>query len=179
MQIDAQPERLKPVTEKLRRRLCAELCYHHAAHIQPYPAESVDKTQDVEVIGYAEVAAHLVLRYIRRAYHYHYFGSIAQLHQHTHLAVRRKPRQHAGSVVIVKQFAAEFQIQLTAEAFDTLLYLFGLYSYILVVVKACQLHRLIPRNIRTPSSLPDIIYLCAKIVNKTRKIRQDNAVALQ
>ena len=48
--------------------------------------------------------------------------------------------QNAGSVIIIKQLAAEFQIQLAAEFRDTLLDLLRLQTEVFVIVKTYLLH---------------------------------------
>ena len=48
--------------------------------------------------------------------------------------------QNAGSVIIIEQLAAEFQIQLAAEFRDTLLNLLRLQTEIFVIVKTYLVH---------------------------------------
>ncbi len=52
---------------------------------------------------------------------------VAQLLEHTDLAVGLKAGQHAR-VVVVEELAAEFQIQLAAEQRDALADVFGLHG---------------------------------------------------
>ena len=88
------PKLLKPFFERVRHGLIPVLRKHNAAYIKPYRPERVYKPEHVKVIRYAKVAAHLVLFYIRSVYGYHYLCLILKLHQHPHLAVRLKARQH-------------------------------------------------------------------------------------
>ena len=48
--------------------------------------------------------------------------------------------QNAGSVIIIEQLAAEFQIQLAAEFRDTLLNLLRLQTEVFVIVKTYLVH---------------------------------------
>ena len=48
--------------------------------------------------------------------------------------------QNAGSVIIIEQLAAEFQIQLAAEFRDTLLDLLRLQTEVFVIVKTYLVH---------------------------------------
>ena len=48
--------------------------------------------------------------------------------------------QYAGCVIIIKQLAAEFQIQLAAEFRDTLLDLLRLHAEVFVIVKTYLVH---------------------------------------
>ena len=56
------------------------------------------------------------------------------------LAVRREAGKNPGSVQIVKQFAAEFQVQLVAELGDPLPDVLGLHGSVFVVVKSDSCH---------------------------------------
>lgn len=47
---------------------------------------------------------------------------VRKLHQHLKLAVRGKTGQNPGSMVVVKQFTAEFQVQLVPELTDPFFY---------------------------------------------------------
>ena len=86
-----------------------------AAHKQPHTLERVDQAQHVHVIGDAVVAAHLVVDDVLGADDDHDLGLCLQLQQHLQLGIGLKARQHAGGVVVVKQLAAKFQIQLVVK----------------------------------------------------------------
>ena len=122
--------------ECVRRALAAVLCEHNAAHIKADGAECVDQAQNVLVIGDSEVAAHLVFFNVRRIDDDHDLRLFLELEQHFDLAVRCKAGQYARSVVIVKQFAAEFKIQLAAELGNAFPDMLRLHGEILVVIKA-------------------------------------------
>ena len=59
--------------------------------------------------------AHFILLNISRIDDDDNLGLVGQLKEHTQLTVRGKARKHPGGVEIVKEFAAEFQIQLIAK----------------------------------------------------------------
>ena len=113
--VDAHSEGFEALLEQLRRRLTAVVGDDHAADIQTDAAERVDKTQSVLVIGDAEVAATLVAFNVVCRDGDDYLRLVLHLKQHFHLTVGLKAGQNAGGMVVVKQLAAEFKIQLTAE----------------------------------------------------------------
>ena len=115
MAVDAHSEGFEALLEQLRRRLTAVVGDDHAADIQTDAAERVDKTQSVLVIGDAEVAATLVAFNVVCRDGDDYLRLVLHFKQHFHLAVGLKAGQNAGGMVVVKQLAAEFKIQLTAE----------------------------------------------------------------
>ena len=53
---------------------------------------------------------------------------------------RTKARKHTGGMVVVKQLAAEFQIQLAAEALYTLAYVLRLQLKIFFVIESLFVH---------------------------------------
>ena len=67
---------------------------NYAAHKQTDGAKCVYKTQNIAVIGYAEVASYLVVFNIARVYNYNYLDIGADIFEHTQLAVRLKARQN-------------------------------------------------------------------------------------
>ena len=105
----------QPLDKGVRRRLAGVLGDDHAAHIEAKPPEYVDQPQHVHVVADAQVAAHLVLLDVPGADGHHDLHVVLQRLQHPYLAVRLEPRQHTGGVIVVKQLAAELQIQLAAE----------------------------------------------------------------
>ena len=76
--------------------------------------------------GDAQIAPYLIFLNIRGVDDDDDFRLFLELEQHVHLTVRLKARKHPGSVKVVKQFAAEFQVQLAAELVDALPYLLRL-----------------------------------------------------
>ena len=137
----ADAEHLEPVLEFLRRRLTAVVCDDDAADIESAALKGVDQAQRVVVIGDAEVAAALAALDVVGRDGDDDLRLVAHLHEHAHLAVGGKARQHARRVVVVEEFAAELQIQLAAELTDALADLFRLHPEVFIVVKADCLHR--------------------------------------
>ena len=119
------------------------LGHAHTAHIQPHLLKSVDETQHVQIVGDAVVAAHLAADDVLGADDDDDLGLLLELQKHLQLGVRLKAGQHAGSVVIVEQLAAEFQIQLIVKLLDALADMLRLHRKIFVVVKS-YFHRSFP-----------------------------------
>ena len=107
----------------------------HAAHVQSNVAEGIDQPQHVRVVGDAQVAAQLVFLDVVGVDDDHQLRLILEVQQHTHFAVRPEARQHAGSVVVVKQLAAQLQIQLAAELADPFQNMLRLHPGILLMIK--------------------------------------------
>ncbi len=63
-------------------------------------------------------------------------GLLLQLQKHLPLGIRLKARQHAGRMVVVKQLAAKFQIELIVKLGNTLPDMGGLHRKIFVVIKS-------------------------------------------
>ena len=141
MPVHADAERLEPALELLGRGLAAVVRDDDAADIQSAALKRVDQAQGVVVIGDAEIAAALVALDIVGRDGDDDLRVVLHLHEHAHLAVGGEARQHARRVVVVKEFAAELQIQLAAELTDALADLFRLHPEVFVVVKADRLHR--------------------------------------
>ena len=137
----AHAQRVEALNEGVRRALSGVLRDAHAADIQPQRTERVDQAQAVVIVGDAEVAAHLVLLNVVRADHDDDLRIVAQLLEHADLAVGLEAGQHARSVKIVKQLAAEFKIQLAAELADALADVRGLHGEVFIVVKTNRSHR--------------------------------------
>ena len=119
------------------------LGHAHTAHIQPHLLKSVDETQHVQIVGDAVVAAHLAADDVLGADDDDDLGLLLELQKHLQLGVRLKAGQHAGSVIIVEQLAAEFQIQLIVKLLDALADMLRLHRKIFVVVKS-YFHRSFP-----------------------------------
>ena len=71
-------------------------------------------------IAHAQIAPDLVLFNILRTDHNDNLHLVRQLHQHPQLAVRLKARQHPGSVIVIEQLSAKFQIQLVVELLNAM-----------------------------------------------------------
>ena len=61
---------------------------------------------------------------------------ILQLQEHAQLAVRHKARKNTGSMIVVKKFSAEFQVQFVPELGDTFPNTGRLHVQIFFVVKS-------------------------------------------
>ena len=143
MPVAFHAQRLQPLDEGLGVGLPGVLGDDHAAHIEAQRAEHVDKPQHVLVIGDTQIAPHLALFDIPGADGHHDLHLVLHGAQHADLAVGLEPRQHAAGVMVVKQLAAELQIQLAAELCAALADVLCLHGQVLLVVKA-QLHPIIP-----------------------------------
>ena len=88
-------ERVEPLQESVGGALTGVLRHHDAADVQPERAEGIHQAQAVVVVADAEVAAQLVLFNVVRADRDHDLHIVAQLLEHTDLAVGLKAGQHA------------------------------------------------------------------------------------
>ena len=77
------------------------------------------------------------------------FQPDSKLQKHLQLGIRLKARQHAGRMVVVKQLAAKFQIELIVKLGDTLPDMGGLHRKIFVVIKS-DLHQHSPFPVLKP-----------------------------
>ena len=141
----------QPLVKGLCRRLPCIAGEDHAAHIQSHGAEGVDEPQHILVVGDAQVTAYFVLFDVRRVDRNDDLHILLQGAEHTDLAVGLKARKHTGGMIVVKELAAEFQIELAAELGDALADLLGLDLQVSLVVKACR-HGLLPHSITAPSA---------------------------
>ena len=143
---DAQP--FQAGLERLRQRLFMEAGQHHAGNVQAEAPENVDQANDVPVIGDAKIAPNLILFDIVGVDGNDHLHLLLQLQQHPQLAVRLEARQDAGSMVVVIELAAEFEIQLAAELGNALPDVGGLHLQVLIVIKRrfCHFRCLFPKN---------------------------------
>ena len=65
---------------------------------------------------------------------------VLQLQQHPDLVVGRKAGQHTGGVVVVKQLAPEFQVQLAPKGIDAFANAGGLQMNVFLAVKTDPFH---------------------------------------
>ena len=139
VRLDAQD--LQALEEGVRPGLAAVLGHYHATHVQVHSPEHVDEPQYILLVGDAQIAPDLVLLDVPGADGHHDLHVVPQLLEHTDLAVRLEPRQHPGSVVVVKEFSAKFQVELSAELSDPLPDPGGLGLDVLLIVKPRFKHR--------------------------------------
>ena len=120
-----------------------------AAHKQADALEGIDQAQHVHIVGDAVVTAHLVGDDVLGADDDDDLGLLLELQKHLQLGIRLKARQHAGRMVVVKQLAAKFQIELIVKLGDTLPDMGGLHRKIFVVIKS-DLHQHSPFPVLKP-----------------------------
>ncbi len=101
-------------------RLTGILGDHHASHIEVPVLKRLDQTENIHVIGDAQVITDFVFLNISGIDDYDDLGLVRKLHQHLQFAVRSKSRKDSGSMVVVKQFSSEFQVELVSELADPL-----------------------------------------------------------
>ena len=141
----------QPLVKGLCRRLPGIAGEDHAAHIQAHGAEGIDEPQHVLVVGDTQIAAYFVLFDVRRVDRDDDLHILLQGAEHTDLAVWLKTRKHTGGMIVVKELAAEFQIELAAELGDALADLMGLDCQIGLIVKTRR-HSTVPHSITVPSA---------------------------
>ena len=83
--------------------------------MQAVGPERVDQSQDVRVVGDAEVGAHLVPLEIEGADNDYNLDLFGHLFQHDDLVVGREARQDTGGVVVVEELAPELEVELAPE----------------------------------------------------------------
>ncbi len=86
----------------------------HAFHQHARRAEGINQAQHVLVIGDAQIPAHLVCNDVLSADGDDHLDLLAHVQQHADLAVRQKAGQHARRMIIIKQLAAQLQIEFAA-----------------------------------------------------------------
>ena len=106
--------------EEVGRVLPGVLRDDDGADVEADAAERIDQAHDVHIICDAEITAALVLLDVARADRDDDLRLLLQLEQHFHLSIRLKARQDARGVIVVKELAAELEIELAAEAVDPL-----------------------------------------------------------
>ena len=106
--------------------------------------KNVHEAQHVVVISDSEVAANFALLNVGGVDGDNDFHVLLELLKHTELAVRLEAGQDAGRVIIVKELAAELQIELAAETRNALFDLFRLNSQVFLIVKAEFIHAFSP-----------------------------------
>ena len=135
---DAQA--FQPLEEGIRRGLTGITGQYNAAHVQAQLPEGVDEPEHIHIIGNAQIAPDFILFNIRSIDGDDNFHIVTELLKHPHFAVRLEAGQDPGGVVVVKELAAEFQIQLAAELADPPADLLGLGRQVFIVVKTDGLH---------------------------------------
>ena len=97
------------------------LCKTNGADKKPLAPKSVNKTEHINIIGYAKVSPDFIFFNIFSADNNNNLCLVLKLKKHLKLAVGQKSRQHSACVVVVKKLSAELKIKLSAEFCNTLL----------------------------------------------------------
>ena len=134
--VAADAQQGQPLKKGVGRGLAVIAGEYYTAHIQTQCPEGINQTENIIVVGDAQIASNFILLNVRSVNSDYYFHIVLKLLQHTHLAVRLEARQYPGGVEVVKQLAAELQIELSAKLSDPLLDLFRLGNEIFLIVKA-------------------------------------------
>ena len=135
MAVHLHPNAFQMLLEMHRGPLLLPAGHHHAAHIQADAPEGIDQAQHVGVVGDAQVAPHLAFFDVVGVDGDHQLRLVLQIQQHGHFAVRPEARQHAGSVIVVKQLAAQLQVQLASKFVDPLPDMLRLHGCVFVMIK--------------------------------------------
>ena len=115
MEVNFNSELCKTVFEKNCTFLTGIACNAYASYIETTLCKSIDQAKHILVIGDSKVT---------------------ELHEHTELAVWFESWKNTGSVVIIKEFSAEFKVKLVVKFADTVTDMFGLHCKILFIIKS-------------------------------------------
>ena len=129
------------VAECVGRRLAGVLRNDHAVDRNAHRGNIINQTQNFHVIADAEICADFGFFNIARRNGENNFCLLAHFVKQTNLAVGVKARKHARCVVVVKQFSAKLQIELTAPLRNALLNVLCLLFNIQVVVESQLNHK--------------------------------------
>ncbi len=124
MVIYLDAEALEATTVGVGAGLAVVVGNHHRTHHETTVHKLLAQTQHVDVVGNAQVAAHLILFNIAGTDDDNDFSDVGKLKQHLQLDVGLEARQHAAGVEVVEQLSAKLQIQLIAELGDTFFNMF-------------------------------------------------------
>ena len=127
---------LETALERLGVRLPGEVRDADAADHEAARAERVHEAQRILLVGDADVGAALGVLDVVRVDDDDRLDLVAQALEHADLGVGLKARQHAARVIVVKELAAELEVELAAELPDALADLLRLEGDVLVVVKS-------------------------------------------
>ena len=135
--VDGDAQRLELALEVLGLAVViSPLGHDDAAHVETVAAEGVDVTQQVVLVGDAQVRADLVAGEVLGVDRHDDLDLVGQLGEHDDLVVRGEARQHARGVHVVNELAAELQIELAAELGAALRDVAGLHPQVLVAVES-------------------------------------------
>ena len=109
---------------------------NHGTHHEVATHEFLPQSQHILVVGDAQVGTYLVLHDVLCRYHDDNFQLVAQLRKHPQLRVGAETWQHAAGMVVVEEFATQFQIQFSVELRNALTDVLTLYLEVFLVVKS-------------------------------------------
>ena len=118
MQIRTDAQIGQACAELIRRRLPRILGDDHGIGQKPFFTEGFNEADDLFPVGQPGVLADLVAFKGGSVDDHHDFRVLLQLGEHFELTVRLEAGKDAGSMIIVKKLATEFQIKLVAEHGD-------------------------------------------------------------
>ena len=121
VRLDAQV--LQPATVCSRAALSVVVRDDNPAYHEASVLEFRPQPQDVLVVGYAQVVAHLVLLDVLCADYDDYLYRAGQLLEHPQFAVGLESWQDPARMVVVEELAPEFKVKLALELCYPLLYL--------------------------------------------------------
>jgi hypothetical protein len=110
---------LQTLLEELGGMLLAVVRNYDASDVKADATEFVDQTERVQIVGDTEVAALFILFNIVRGNGNDDLRAVSKLIEHLDLTVGKEARKYAGGMIVIKQLAAEFQIELSSEGFDS------------------------------------------------------------
>ena len=140
MTINLHAQRLQFLLIGNRTGLIRKMCQADTSDIKAVPAECVNQTENIHVVGDAEIRTDLVFLNVLCRNNNDNFRLVLKLRQHLDFTVRFESRKNARCMIIVKKLAAEFEIELAAECTNPLLNSLRLHFQIFVIVKTCFIH---------------------------------------
>ena len=136
MEVNFNSELCKTVFEKNCTFLTGIACNAYASYIETTLCKSIDQAKHILVIGDSKVTTHFIFVNIGSTDDDDDFSLVTELHEHTELAVWFESWKNTGSVVIIKEFSAEFKVKLVVKFADTVTDMFGLHCQILFIIKS-------------------------------------------
>ena len=167
MTINLYAKGFKALFKHVGRRLVAKAVYNNASDIKAKASKSVDKAQNVNVVGYSQIAANLVFFDIGGVDGDNYFGLILKLDKHTNFTIGFKAGQYSCGMVIVKKLTAKLKIQLAAELRYAFTDMLRLHFYIFIVVKPLFKHIYTPKILFITKIL---LYTTFNIISRTSEL---------
>ena len=127
---------LQTMTELISSMLAIVVGNHHTSHHEVATHKLIAQTKHIFVVSDAEVGTDLILFDIIGAHHNDDLDRVAQIAQHAELGVGFETRQNARGMVVIKQFATQFHIELAIKLGNALTNVFALDLEIFLVVES-------------------------------------------